>query len=480
VRINKHLNATLLVLCFLFICAAAPAGRPDDKTITPWVEETLRQDPRIDSSRIRVATDAGIVHLTGQVPDLASKNYAGLEAQKISGVKGVINEIIVFAPYQSDTDIEQNLKRGFLSSADIPLRSVKVKVKDGQVSLSGQVESFAEKKEAELIATELRGVRSVDNKLVVANRLTRSDGQIRQDVIDALGRDVYLLNLLIDAQVHNGVVTLTGNVDTPYQKERAAEDSLSVANVEEVKNYLTIGIPEAVEVHQKAPMPTDSALEKSVRAELYQDLRVMDPFGIDVKAVSGQVTLSGTVPSYYQKRLAGRDAYEVVGVVKVTNLISVDTVWREDDKIRDDIKFALDTDTILSGLDIQVRVKNGTVTLDGNVNTLHEKEEAAEAASRILGVRDVINDIHINKYHKYSDAALKEHIEKRFASDWETHRAADHIRITVNKGIVTLSGDVNTWSEYREAAEVASLTDGVWELINRLRVTGVNYPWNKD
>jgi osmotically-inducible protein OsmY len=475
---KKSMELTLLVLCFFSICAAAPAGLPGNATITAWVLEALSQDPRVDSSRIKVVTDAGIVHLTGQVPDLSSKKYAGLEAEKIYGVRGVINEILVWVPYLSDTDIEQDLKRAFVSSADLTLRSVKVKVKDGKVFLTGQVDSFTEKKEAELISTELKGVKSVDNKIVVVNRLTRSDQQIRQDVIEALGRDVYLLNLLLDAQVHHGVVTLTGNVETPYQKERAEEDCLSVANVEEVKNYLTLGVSEPVQVHTKPPMPSDSELEKSVKAELYQDLRVMDPFGIDVTAVNGQVTLNGTVLSYYQKQLAARDTHDVVGVVEVTDLISVDTAWREDERLRDDVIFALDTNAALSGLDIQIRVKNGTVTLDGNVNTPYEKERAAEATSRILGVRHIVNNIHVNRFHKYSDAALKKHIENRLTADWETHGVADRIRVTVKEGVVTLFGDVNTWPEYMEAARAASLVDGVWEVVNQLRVAGVNYPFN--
>ena len=477
---KKLMGVMAVLLCFIWVSAATSTDRPGDETITSWVKESLREDPRIDASRIHVATDAGIVHLTGEVPDLSSKKYAERETEKISGVRGVIDEMVVYVPYRSDTDIEQDLRRAFLNSADLALRSVEVKVRDGRVSLAGGVQSFAEKTEAELIATELKGVRSVENEIIVANRLIRSDQEIRQDIIDAIGRDVYLLDLLIDAQVDHGVVTLTGNVDTPYQKERAEEDCLSVANVKEVRNELSVGVPETVEVHRKSPTPSSSELEKNVYAELYQDLRLIDPFGIQVKAASGRVTLSGTVPSYYQKRLAAGDAHEVIGVVEVTNLISVDTAWREDEKTRDDVEFALDTDATLSGSDIQVLVKNGTVTLDGNVNTPYERDHATEVASRILGVRDVINSIHVNRFHKHSDAGLKKRIETRLTADGETRRIADHILVSVDEGIVTLSGEVDTWSEYKEAARTASLTDGVWEVVNRLRVSGASYPWDSD
>ena len=105
-----------------------------------------------------------------------------------------------------------------------------------------------------------------------------------------------------------------------------------------------------------------------------------------------------------------------------------------------------------------------------------------KAVGKIRGrrsqVRHIVNNIHVNRFHKYSDAALKKHIENRLTADWETHGVADRIRVTVKEGVVTLFGDVNTWPEYMEAARAASLVDGVWEVVNQLRVAGVNYPFN--
>jgi osmotically-inducible protein OsmY len=181
--------------------------------------------------------DSGIVHLAGQVPDLVSRKYADLEAKKITGVRGVINEIMVFVPTRSDTDIAQDLRRAFLLSSDIRLRDTGVRVKDGRVTLTGQMDSWDHVAEAELIATELRGVKAVQNDLKVVSMKSRPDEEIRQDVIGAFGRDVYLLGRLLDVQVQQGVVTLTGKVATPYQKERATLDCLSVVNVKEVKNW---------------------------------------------------------------------------------------------------------------------------------------------------------------------------------------------------------------------------------------------------
>jgi osmotically-inducible protein OsmY len=480
----KHHGKIMLLTLFFFLGpfglgSLRAADQPKDDLITFWVEEALKGDPRIDRAKIKVSTDSGIVHLAGQVPNLAARKYADLEAKKITGVRGVIDRLVVFVPARSDTDIAQDLKRAYLLSSDTRLRPIQVQVKDGRVTLTGRVDSWAHADEAELIATELRGVRAVNNDLEVAPEKARSDAEIRQDIVDSFGRDVTLLGRLIDVQVQQGVVTLTGKVATPYQKDRATLDCRSVVNVKAVKNYLDVGVEADTGVRKKLPVPSDGELEKSVRAELYQDLRVVGPLEIDVEAAAGHVVLRGTVPSSSQKRLATRDAQEVVGVIWVTNLLTVDTEWREDEKLMEDLKFALDSDATLSGWDIKMTVTQGVVTLSGKVKSPYEKEHAGDLASRILGVRDVVNLLEVMRSDKYSDAAVENRLRSRLKGDWETHGVADQINITVKKGVVTLSGDVNTWSEYKEAARAAYLTDGVWEVVNRLEVLGVNYPWKR-
>jgi osmotically-inducible protein OsmY len=201
------------------------------------------------------------------------------------------------------------------------------------------------------------------------------------------------------------------------------------------------------------------------------------PNEIDVEATAGHVVLRGTVPSFFQKRLATRDAQEVVGVIWVSNLLAVDTEWREDEKLWEDIRFALDSDSTLAGREIKIRVLEGVVTLAGTVKSPYEKEHATEVASRILGIKDVVNDLEMSRLDKYSDTALEERLRNRLKADWETHSVADQIEIKAKNGVATLSGEVNTWSEYEEAARVATLTDGIWEVVNRLRVVGVDYPW---
>jgi len=475
---SKKLKSCLIWICILLIINAIPAAaatRPTDKEITRWVEEALKTDYRVDRSNIKVTTDSGIVTLTGEAETLVAKRYADLEARKIRGVLEVINKVNVLATHRSATDIQRDLRLRYVNSLDPELQNITVDVANGRVTLSGQVDSESQRRRAELIPTELQGVRAVDNHLEIVVKHPRTDGQIRKDVLNTLGRDVYFADVFMDVAVKNGIVTLRGKVATAYQKKRAAEDCLLVDNVKAVKNDLVIGMDHDTGIRRKAPVPTDAQLQNNVRGALLQNLQVVNPYRIAVEAKNGRVTLRGVVASRHQQLLAVQDAHAVIGVIGVTDLTSVGPERRDDKTIYENIRFALGTDSALSKFSIGIGLQDGIVTLSGGVKTAYEKAHAADIAARVKGVRKVINRINVNPIDSYSDATLKKQIESRLAHNGQTQWIVDQIDLQVRDGVATLTGTVNTWAECTEAATVAALTDGVRNVVNRLRVKGVNY-----
>jgi osmotically-inducible protein OsmY len=470
----------LAVLIFTILCVglsltAWATDRPSDATITLWVKEALHEDPRIDASEVNVEIDSGVVTLTGIVKSLAAKKYADLESKKIQGVRSVINEIVVWAKPRPDSDITKDILRKFVNIADVNYQGISVEVFDGQVTLKGQVTSWSEQKEAELLATEVRGVKSVANNLQVLHKAKRTDDEIQKDIIATIDRDVYLSGLPIGVTVQKGIVTLKGSVANAYQKERAWSHCLLVENVKNVKNLLDVGWGKNNGVRRQLTLPSNEQLKKNIRDELVDDLRVSDPFEIVIEVVDGNVTLRGSVPSYYQKRLAGQDAREVVGVAWVSNLLTVKAGWREDALIQDDVQFEMDVDYTLNSQVISIHVKDGIVMLSGDVDTFYQKMHAAEVASRVRGVRDIVNTIKVSWAVNHTDTELRDRIKRRLASNIETRWVSERITVKVKNGIATLTGDVDTWAEYKEAARVASLTEAVLGVTNQLSVASMTY-----
>jgi len=171
-----------------------------------------------------LTTENGIVALSGELDNLAAKNHADMEAKKIKGVLGVLNKLVVEPSWRSDTDIRHVVRRRILNSAVIESEGIRVSSVDGKVTLSGEVASWTERKEAGLLASEVRGVKEVQNRITIQWRKTeRSDQEIKNDVVATLERDVYLSGLPITVSVKDGVVTLTGGACSPAVFENIRE-----------------------------------------------------------------------------------------------------------------------------------------------------------------------------------------------------------------------------------------------------------------
>lgn len=399
-RYSKYLLLIFAIIAFLCVRigfkTALAAEMPGDDMITSWVDHALNEDPRIISTDIDINTYKGIVTLSGSVKSLAEKKYADLEAKKIQGVLGVINELSVTPTARFDTDISHDIQRRLINNAFIKAKGLGIHVSEGNVTISGTVSSRAESAETELLASEVRGVKSVVNNLVVAFPAKRADQDIRKDVISSMNRDVYLNGIPISVEVKDGVVVLNGSVSNAFQKKIARDTAFWVGDVKKVENNIEVKWQEEEGVREEPPMPSDDQLKETLRLEFNEDSR-LTPLKITIETSSGQVTLRGSVLSYYQKQIAEQDARDVIGVSGVTNLLEVNATERDDDAIQNDVESEIKTDYALNSYGINVQVKEGCATLSGTVNTLYDKTRARIIASRVLGVKDVVNNIVVNK-----------------------------------------------------------------------------------
>jgi len=449
-----------------------------DTSINYFVKDALRDDPRVDAAEISEATEAGVVTLSGSVEDLAAKNFAVSEAKKINGVLGVIDQIVVKPSYRLDSDIANSIRRRILNSTVINSQGIEVTCENGVVTLSGEVDSYSEEQQAGLLASEVHGVKEVKNNVITKWPSTRSDHEIKDDAVAALKRDVYLTGKPITTTVENGVVTLTGSVGNAYEKDRAYRDVRWISNVMGVDNNLTVDWYETPITREEQKAPSDIDLKATVRDALDQDSRI-DASHITLRVSYGSVILDGSVSSQNERNIAERDARDVVGVAWVTNNLFTLAEKRTDWEIADDINFNLDTDYLTDGYDLNASVKDGIATLTGTVHTWYQKTHADDVASRVLGVRDVINNIAVSSTNWKKDADLVKAIRSRLKGDWSTWWVNKKINVTVKDGVATLEGDVNSWNERYKAGELAINTLGVLEVDNRLTVKGVDYPWDE-
>jgi hyperosmotically inducible protein len=477
----KLLSRNLLLFFIIVVLAMQPqtlvaADRPSDESIKFWVKDAIGEDAYMDASGITVEVSDGIVILSGTVKNLATRKHANLEAKKIRGVLGIIDKLEVMPSYRWDVDIAQDVRHRIVNSVAIEFGNIKVTCTHGTVELTGKVGSWSEKEEADLLAGEVRGVKDVQDYLSLSWDKNRPDEAIKKDVVAALNRDVYLTDLPINVSVKNGTIALTGSVGSDYEKTRAADDIRWINNVKGLDNKLQVEWWEREGTRTKTAAPTDNDLRYAVTDTLIHDSR-LEPLDLVVKVFHGHVTLEGSIANTYQKQMAGADASNVVGIAWITNNLSARPVRRDDSEIRDDVNYEILTDDALYNQNVIVKVDDGVVILSGKVDTGYDRVHATTVASRIRGVKEVVNNIHVDWTQEYADAAIFKKIWDRIESNWLLSPVEDKIKFNVKKGIVTLTGTVYNWSERTEAERLALNTNGVRLVNNELQVEGYNYDY---
>jgi osmotically-inducible protein OsmY len=189
-----------------------------------------------------------------------------------------------------------------------------VAVKDGVVTLSGIVQSYAQKYAAERAAERVSGVRAVADELMVTLPSTgqRTDTEIAHAALSALDWDIEVPDQHVKVRVDDGWVWLEGDVEWQYQKYAAERAVRYLTGVRGVTNQIVLKpkVASSFEVSQK--------IKDSLRRNAEQDAQ-----HITVEAFDGRVTLKGTVRSWAERQDAERAAWSAPGVVEVDDLISI-------------------------------------------------------------------------------------------------------------------------------------------------------------
>jgi osmotically-inducible protein OsmY len=215
---------------------------------------------------------------------------------------------------------DEQIQREVLAELDwdakVRSNEIGVAAKDGVVTLTGWVESYAKKTAAERAAHRVRGVKAVANDIEVRlpSSAERTDADIAAEASRALAWQALVPAERIEVSVSRGYVTLRGEVRWEYQRRAAERAVRRLAGVRGVINSIRV---------RPSVSPSPERLSKQIQDALVRNAET-DAERISVEVRGDKAILRGTVRSWAEKDEAERVAWSAPGVVEVENQITVD------------------------------------------------------------------------------------------------------------------------------------------------------------
>lgn len=215
---------------------------------------------------------------------------------------------------KSDLEIQQDVIRELKWQPFLNAATIGVSVRDGIVTLSGQVDSYAQKLAAETAARKVSGVRALaeDIQIGVSPLYRKTDAEIAGSVLTALKWHSAVPDEKINLKVEDGVVTLGGEVDWEFQRNSAKNAVSTLIGVRNVVNNILV-----------KPKASVQDVQSKISAALHRSA-TLDAQRISVTVEGTRVILRGTVRSFAEKEDAENAAWCAPGISKVESFLQVE------------------------------------------------------------------------------------------------------------------------------------------------------------
>ena len=212
-----------------------------DSDIKRDVEDELRWDPDIDSTDIAISVKDGVVTLAGFARGYSDKLEAEAAAKRVAGVVGLANDIEVRLPsldQRPDPEIARDAIAAIKNRLPLVSEQLKVLVRNGWITLEGEVEWDFQRLSAERAVRRVKGVKGVTNSIQLKPRVQPTE--IKRKIEEAFRRNAEIDANRITVEAHDGEVMLKGTVRSWAERQEAERAAWAAPGVRRVDDRITI------------------------------------------------------------------------------------------------------------------------------------------------------------------------------------------------------------------------------------------------
>jgi osmotically-inducible protein OsmY len=209
--------------------------------IRHYVLSELDWDPRFDSRNIGVAVKNGVVALSGHLGSYAERRAAEEAAQSIAGVTAVANDIVIelgFEAKRTDAEVAEAAVGALKGNISVPATDIKLVVRDGWITLDGEVAMWYQKNAAQSALANLRGIKGIINNITI--RAFVSAAEVKGKIQDAIRRRAHSDAQNIEVKAADGAVTLEGQVSSWADRQQAEMAAWQAPGVSKVIDNLSV------------------------------------------------------------------------------------------------------------------------------------------------------------------------------------------------------------------------------------------------
>lgn len=316
------LRWTILAAAAIGTAAATPEMGPSGNEETAaFIEMDVKADRQLTGSKVEVAVAGDLATLKGTALSLQQAERAVARAKATEGIRAVVNQLRIVDPVAKDAVLAERVQQRLAKSPALDAKRVMVSVDKRRAVLRGQIGSWDEQELAREIATEIPGIKEVDNRLEVTFDTVRTDAQIKAQLEYMIADDPLYAGITIDVQVKNGVVDLGGSVGSMSEKDQLVHRA-HVTGVTSIKtNDLAVSRELAME-GMSGKVPSEKATLEALTAAIAAEPRLANS---DIRAEMEKrvMKLLGHVPSEEARAVAESTARGLPGVTVVSNELQV-------------------------------------------------------------------------------------------------------------------------------------------------------------